>query len=49
MDAISQTAFSVIFLIFKCNFLNDEKIWILIMTSLKVVQKGPINIIPALV
>ena len=34
--------------IFKCSFLN-ENVWILINISLKVVPKGPINNIPALV
>ena len=34
--------------IFKCIFLN-ENVWILIEISLKIVPKGPINNIPALV
>ena len=34
--------------VFKCNFLN-ENVWIPIKISLKVVPKGPINNIPALV
>ena len=34
--------------IFKCTFLN-EKVWISLKISLKIVPKGPINNIPALV
>ena len=42
MDAISQTTFS-------SAFLFNENVWITIKNSLKIVPKGPINNIPALV